>query len=145
MDNKGQTVLSEYVMIFFVVIAAAVAMTTYVQRALEARIHDERNFMIDSVTKSGACDASCLAATGATGGKIPYSYEPYYANMYSFVQQNQQDTTTATTGKAAVLGATYNKILNDNTQTGSTSCQLPPQCAGLSGALPCECQCPSTC
>ena len=65
MNNKGQTILSEYVMIFFVVIAAAVAMTVFVQRGLEARIHDARNFMITTVTNSGACDANCLNAAGA--------------------------------------------------------------------------------
>ena len=40
MNKKGQSVFSEYVMIFFVVIAAAVAMTTFVQRSFEARLHD---------------------------------------------------------------------------------------------------------
>ena len=38
MNNKGQSVLSEHVMVFFVVVAALVAMTTYAQRAFEARI-----------------------------------------------------------------------------------------------------------
>ncbi len=75
MNNKGQAVLSEYVMIFFVVIAALVAMTTFVQRGFEARIHDARNFMINAVINSSVCDANCLAATG---GNISYEYEPYY-------------------------------------------------------------------
>ena len=60
MNNKGQSILSEYVMIFFVVIAAAVAMTIFVQRGFEARIHDARNFMINSVINSSVCDANCL-------------------------------------------------------------------------------------
>ena len=113
MNNKGQAVLSEYVMIFFVVIAAAVAMTVFVQRSFEARLHDERNFMINSVINSGACDANCLQATG---GNIYYEYEPYYAQMLSDVQHNEQDNTGATTGNAQVMGVIYIKSINEGTK-----------------------------
>ena len=129
MNNKGQTILSEYVMIFFVVIAAAVAMTTFVQRGLEARIHDTRNFMINTVTNSGACDANCLNAAGVTGNQIPYEYEPYYTVSDANVAQNQQDFTGATTGSAQVLGAIYYKGSNEATQAISNGTQLPPGCA----------------
>jgi uncharacterized protein (UPF0333 family) len=126
MNNKGQAVLSEYVMIFFVVIAAGVAMTTYLQRGYEARIHDARNYLIDSLMNSGACDANCLAATGAAGNQIPYEYEPYYSIMLSNVQQDQNDISTSTNGSAQAIGAIYNKIYNEETGTNSTSYQLPP-------------------
>ena len=75
MNNKGQTILSEYVMIFFVVIAAAVAMTVFVQRGFEARIHDARNFMI--IRWSTAASVTPIVCN-ATGGNISYEYEPYY-------------------------------------------------------------------
>ena len=130
MNNKGQAVLSEYVMIFFVVIAAAVAMTTFVQRSFEARVHDARNFMLDSVVNNGACDANCMLATGAIGTHIPYEYEPYYAQMLSDVGNNKQENTGATTGNAQVLGAIYTKSTNEATRSISTSNQLPPECAG---------------
>jgi len=126
MNNKGQSILSEYVMIFFVVIAAAVAMTVFVQRGLEARVHDARNFMVDSVVKSGACDADCLKAAG---GSISHEYEPYYAQMVSDVNHNQADTATAGQGNAQVLGVTYTKNSKDTTKTITTSSQLPPGCA----------------
>ena len=129
MNNKGQAILSEYVMIFFVVIAAAVAMTTFVQRGFEARIHDARNFMINSVANSGACDANCLQAAG---GNIAYEYEPYYAVSDASVWQNQQDAIGATTGNAQVLGAKYLQSSNEATQTIGNSTQLPP-CATAPG------------
>jgi len=129
MNNKGQAVLSEYVMIFFVVIAAAAAMTTFIQRGFEARIHDTRNFMINSVINSGACDANCLKAAGAAGNQIPYEYEPYYAQMLSDVQHNEAENTGATTGNAQVMGAVYTRSLNEATKIISTSSQLPPKCA----------------
>ena len=128
MNNKGQAVLSEYVMIFFVVIAAAVAMTTFVQRGFEARLHDARNFMVNSVVNSGACDANCLKATGAAGNQIPYEYEPYYAQMLSNVGHNERVNTGATTGNAQVMGAVYTKSTNEATATNSASYQLPPGC-----------------
>ena len=129
MDNKGQAILSEYVMIFFVVIAAVAAMTTFVQRGFEARVHDARNFMVNSVVNSGACDANCLSATGASGNQIPYEYEPYYAQMLADVGHSEQVNAGATTGKAEVIGAVYTKSLNEETNTISTSKQLPPECA----------------
>jgi hypothetical protein len=143
MNKKGQAILSEYVMVFFVVIAAAVAMTLFVQRALEARIHDARDFMIDSVTNSGACDANCLNAAGLTGNQIPYEYEPYYSVAISNSQQNQQDFTSAQPGSAQAIGAIYNRSLSDNSQAGSFDCQLPPECANPNNAGMKECQCSS--
>ena len=136
MNNKGQAVMSEYVMIFFVVIAAAVAMTMYVQRALEARIHAARNFMIQTVNNSGACDANCLHATG---GNIWYGYEPYYTETVADIQQGQTDTTGATTGNPKVLGGKYLKSLNEDSSAVSTTLQLPPGCADGVSPKPAYC------
>jgi hypothetical protein len=140
MNNQGQAVLSEYVMIFFVVIAALVAMTTYVQRGFEARIHDARNLAMNAVVSSGACDANCLQATG---GNLFYEYEPYYAVSGANVQQDGTDTTGATKGNPQALGAIYTKSTNESTGTVGVSCQLPPECAGASVPLNAECTCPS--
>ena len=126
MNNKGQSILSEYVMIVFVVIAALVAMTVYVQRGLEARVHAARNYMVDSVLNSGACDANCLSATG---GSISREYEPYYALMLTSVSQKAQDNAGITVGNAQVLGVIYARTSNEATKSISTSCQLPPECA----------------
>jgi len=123
MNNKGQAVLAEYVMIFFVVIAAVVAVTVYVQRGLNARIHDARNFAVDSVTTSGACDANCMRATGGT---ISHEYEPYYTQMASNVDQGHAERYGTTTGSPQVIGAIYTKSLNEDTNTTSGSAQLPP-------------------
>jgi len=124
MNKKGQSILSEYVMIFFVVIAAIVAMSTLVQRGLEARLHDARNFVVNSVKK--VCDTNCLEATGTT---IPYEYEPYYAQMLADTQHNEETNDESTTGNAVALGAVYLKLTDDETKTISTSKQLPPGCA----------------
>ncbi len=126
MNNKGQAVLSEYVMTIFIVIAAAMAVMTYLRRGLEARINEARNYSVRSVVDSGACDTNCMAATG---GNIAVEYEPYYANMLSEVSRNATEDSGATQGNAEVLGVIYLNKTNEATQTSSSSTQLPPQCA----------------
>jgi len=127
MNNKGQSVLSEHVMIIFVVIAALVAMTTYVQRELQARMHDARNYMINSVINSEVCDASCVQATG---GNILYEYEPYYSKGFSVTKQDEKDYQGSTTGSRNAIGVIYYKTLNETTATQSSSTQIPPECSG---------------
>ena len=140
-SQSGQSILSEHIMIFFVVIAVVAAITVYVQRALQARIHDARDYVISSVANSAVCDANCVRAAG----NITAEYEPYYTQMTVQSQQNNDQSRTSMPGKAMVIGAIYGKSFNEATQTGSVSCQQPPQCAGLSGTLPCYCHCPTDC
>jgi hypothetical protein len=128
LNNKGQSVASEYVLIFFVVIAAVVAMTTMVQRALKGRVHDARNYMIDSVVNSGACDANCMAASNLNA-RIPYEYEPYYSQALSDVGSTKKDTST--TRPSTRRGeAIYTQYSNESTTSISTANQLPPECTG---------------
>jgi len=126
MNNKGQSVLAEYVTIFFIAIAAMVGITAFVQRGLQARIHDARNYMIDTVVNSGACDANCMQATG---NSIGYEYEPYYMQMFSASSQNAKDNSERTSGNPAALGAIYYRALNETTKSTTVSIQLPPECA----------------
>ena len=130
MNNKGQSILSEHVMIIFVVIAAIVAMTAFVQRSLEARIHDARHYMISSLN-SDVCDANCLMATG---GNIADGYEPYYSIVDSNVAQNSEDFKGTTRGNAEALGVIYYRTLNEQTNSTTASAQLPPECAGAPNA-----------
>jgi len=124
-NKKGQMIFSEYVMIFFVVIAAATAMTVFVQRTFKAKIHDARNIMI--ATANSMADANFLMATGSSS--IPYEYEPYYDVHGSAVAQIENDTSGATSGNPAVMGVTYIKKVNHQTGTLANSSQLPPECA----------------
>ena len=111
-------------MVFFIVVAVVVAITAYVQRSFEARIHDARNFAIDTVANSNVCDANCLMATGGT---IKHEYEPYYTQMAASSQQNQDQNFTATAGNAQVIGAIYGQKDNELTQANVVTNQLPPE------------------
>ena len=126
MNNKGQTILAEYVMVFFIVIAALVAMTTFVHRGLQARIHDARNYMINAAIN--ACDSNCMQATG---GQIANEYEPYYSQLISDVQRNELENKGATTGRAVFIGVKYSKAINESSRTIATSYSLPPACSSV--------------
>jgi len=134
MNRRGQSVLSEHVMVFFVVIAAIVAITVFVQRSLEARINEAHNFMISSVNDPSVCDSDCQAATGG----VTNEYEPYYQQAFSSVDQNSQDFHTTGAGSANVIGAIYNKESNEQTQSNSFSIQLPAACGGPNPASGCN-------
>jgi len=135
MNKKGQSVFSEYVMIFFVVIAAAVALTTFVQRGFESRIHDARNYMINAVNNNLVCDANCLNATGSS--RISYEYEPYYSQYQATVQTYENDATGLMPGNAQLTGSKYYKVVNSQTGSVSASNQLPPECAAPNPPLYC--------
>jgi hypothetical protein len=137
MNKKGQSVLAEHAMIFFIVIGALVAMTIFVRRGFEAKIHDARNFMINSVMNSSVCDANCVAATG---GGIYYEYEPYYVQSFSNVLQSDNEFKGLTNGNAAETGSIYINTVNDQSNSVFIGGQLPPECAPVgNAAVPAYC------
>lgn len=63
---------------FFMAIAAIVAMTVFVQRGLQSRMRDAKMYMVDRATDG------CVSAVGtnckglSATGQFNYEYEPYY-------------------------------------------------------------------
>ena len=45
-SNRGQGIMSEYGLIFIIVVGMVTAMTVYVKRVIQARIFDARNYMV---------------------------------------------------------------------------------------------------
>lgn len=126
-SRRGQTILPEYVVGFFLVIAALVAMSLYVQRTLQARVRDAKLYMVDRA--SSACaqvdalsggQTNCLGAAGAVNGHINAEYEPYYTQVSSLVDRSQNQQ------KSVELGSTFRKLYNQSTQINGYSVQLPP-------------------
>ena len=120
---KGQTIMPEYIIAFFLVMTAMVAMTVYVQRALQARIHDARNYMInDAMAGINACGSDCQNASADTfaNGQLVKEYEPYYGQTNSIVDH------TTTERKGMTPQNTF-KQFSETTMVNSTSAQLPPK------------------
>ena len=91
--NKAQAVMGEYVLVFFLAIGMVTAMTIYFRRAVQARIHDARDAMLNIVVNRTA---------GYYTGNIQIGYEPYYGSTVSMVVRQENATTNllpgATTG-----------------------------------------------
>ncbi|MBI4308985.1 MAG: hypothetical protein HY591_01495 [Candidatus Omnitrophica bacterium] len=119
-SRKGQAAVPEYVVGFLLVVAAMIAATVYVQRALQARARDAKVYMLDTAAK-GCLTAGCQEAAGATAeGKFAYEYEPYYSKINSVVDRDQNQQ------RLDILTGIFSKQFAQATRVNSTSEQLPP-------------------
>ena len=73
-NKKAQASMGEYGLALILVISAMGVMGIYFKRAIQARIHDSRNYMVKSVFKETA---------GYYDGNLYIEYEPYYLNTIS--------------------------------------------------------------
>jgi hypothetical protein len=110
-NKRGQATLSEYLVVFFLAIGAIIAMSVYIQRALQARIHDTRNYMVEEAAKAG-------------GKFINYEYEPYYAEVQSNVARRQNDSVDLLQGGGTGI---FRKTINQMVNSATLSQQAPPK------------------
>lgn len=109
--NHGQVTMSQYAIMFFLAIGSLVAMTTYVQRMLQARIRDTKIYMIDNVR-------------ALTGVNVSYEYEPYYANVSTVLDKFRDEEIQLIGGGATGI---FRKIVNAQTTADTNSIQAPPR------------------
>ncbi len=112
MSSRGQVSMTEYLVVFFLVVGAIVAGSVFVQRTLQARIHDARDYMIEEAAKAHEVP-------------IKTEYEPYYGNVASVVAR-QGDDTTALIGSSGGVGI-YRKRVDQEIISNSVSQQAPPR------------------
>lgn len=121
--HKGQAILPEHVITFFVLMGAIIAMSAYVQRALQARTRDARNFAMDMAAQGcSSVGSGCLAAAGGAvvNGTFVKEYEPYYGRSTSIVTRTQD-------AQKGMVGGDFVRNTTDQTQVVTQSGQLPPQ------------------
>ena len=109
--NHGQASISQYVIVFFLAIGSIVAMTTFVQRALQARIRDTKIYMVDNVRNIAGVD-------------VDYEYEPYYANVSTVVDREKNEQIELLGGGATGI---FRKSTNGLILTNTVSEQAPPK------------------
>ena len=105
--QRGQSVATEYVVIFFLAIAAVAAMAMYVRRAFQGRFYDARMYTMQK-------------AAQALGESVPFEYEPYYAQTDSNLAK-RADEMTSISGAEVVLRTSF-----EATTTNSHSVQRQP-------------------
>ena len=109
-NNRAQTVMPEYVLLFLLATVTIVVMTVYTQRALQARLRDAQVLMINK-------------ARDAADKDIPYQYEPYYGRVASLVGRAENSTSRLEPGGSSGI---FTKYINETTSVQSQSDQLPP-------------------
>lgn len=126
-NRAGQLAMSEYVLLFFVIVAGVSAMTVYVQRGLQAKHRDATRYAIDmandACSQASAGGVDCRGATklDPKTGNIPYQYEPYYGQSEAGVQRASTDK------KVVDANGQWGKYFAESTTIGADSAQLPPE------------------
>ena len=127
--RKGQAVVPEHVVVFFIVVAALTAMTVYVKRALQARVRDSNIYMVNVASnacaqaeagRTAAWNVDCQGAANFQNGQLRPEYEPYYGMVNSDVQRGYSET-------QGFNGPLFTKQFTDNRTTATTSVQRPPE------------------
>jgi hypothetical protein len=106
LNRKGQNI-AEYSILIALVIAAAVAMQTYVKRGLQGRVRDAVDYTGNNTT----------AGFSFTGNQ----YEPYYASSAS----NQTQKHVAVVNEAA-NGQINTTLTTDSTSVNATETATAP-------------------
>ncbi len=95
--NKKAQNTAEYAILISLVVAGIIAMQTYAQRALQARVRDASEFMTDQ-------------GAGNFGMAATYQYEPYYLESNYQIDRNEADTQVLAKGVVSqVTDSTRNR------------------------------------
>jgi hypothetical protein len=114
-NRNGQAIIGEYAVVIAMVLSAIVAMTVYFKRAVQARIYDARNYMVNEVGTRTA---------GEYNGDLYYGYEPYYVDSAANVQRIANDSTQLLPGTSS---GTFRKDYNEAVSMRVESETLPPK------------------
>lgn len=116
--NRAQAVSGEYVLVFFLVVGMMTAMTVYFKRAVQARIYDARNTMLNMVLIRAK-------KTGYYPGNLQTEYEPYYdANRVSTIVRKVNMQTKLLPGASSGI---FRKVSDEITAVQVESETAPPK------------------
>jgi len=103
LKNRKAQNTAEYALLIALVVAGVIAMQTYAQRALQARIHDASQYM--------------AGTTNAIGSNT--QYEPYY--MQSNYDVNSKSADTKRLGKDLVAMDSQNNRIRSGSENSTYS------------------------
>lgn len=114
-NRRAQAAVGEYALVIFLVLAVVVGMTIFWKRAIQGRIHDARDYMVDSVRQRTA---------GSFNGDLYLHYEPYYTKTTSTITRSADHNTRLLSGLSTGI---FVKTFNESTSVQGTSETLPPR------------------
>ncbi|MFA5059284.1 MAG: hypothetical protein WC676_01475 [Candidatus Omnitrophota bacterium] len=112
--QNGQ-MANEHAIMIALVIAALMAMTIVLKRALQGRLHDAKSTMMD-IVKDASVEANAV-------GRLYGEYEPYYAATNSDIERSIQQNKILLPGGSTGISR---KSQDDTTSVNTVSVQLPP-------------------
>ena len=114
-NNNGQAVSSEYVLVFFIILGMMTAMSVFFKRIIQGSIHDARNKMVEIVEKQ---------TSDYYDGNLYYEYEPYYTYANTTVYRDVEEKTTLAGGGPA---GQFRKEIDERTTVRVLSETMPPK------------------
>ena len=114
-NRRAQAVVGEYALVIFLVLAVVTGMIVYWKRALQGRIHDARDYMVNSVRQRTA---------GSFNGDLYLHYEPYYLNTSMTVTRSADHTSRLLPGMSSGI---YVKTISESTNVEVISETAPPR------------------
>ena len=115
--NTRAQVFAEYAFVIVIIVAVISAMAVYVRRALQARIWDARNSMIQAIANN---------YNGVANYTILNEYEPYYSQAETEAVNDSGERASLLGGGSTTTGVF---LRNSNSTIGAqtNSEQLPPR------------------
>lgn len=114
-NRRAQAAVGEYALVIFLVLAVVTGMTIFWKRAIQGRIHDARDYMVDSVRQRTA---------GSFNGDLYLHYEPYYTNTSATVSRSAEHTSRLLPGMSSGI---YVKTIDESTAAQIISETAPPR------------------
>ena len=108
-------VFAEYAFVIVIIVGVISAMAVYVRRALQARIRDARNSMIQTVADN---------YNGVANYTILNEYEPYYSQAETEAVNDSREQASLLGGKPTGV---FVKDFNSTIGVQTNSEQLPPR------------------
>jgi len=113
-SKKAQAVSGEYILVFFLVVGMLSAMTLFVRRALQSRVRDTYQYVVNTVV-----DRTREHYNGAYN----FQYEPYYLLTNAFVDR---DDTVIYELKGGGTTGIFKKIVDGHVSAQTFSETAPP-------------------
>ena len=114
-NKKGQAPISEYALIFAVILGMLLSIGVYFKRAVQARIKDTNAHMVETVRAQGGLDMV---------GPVKAQYEPYYLESSSDVNRSS-DTQQNYLSSFGTTDGIFQKSINESTYVNTNSSTLP--------------------
>lgn len=114
-DNRGQGIIVEYALTFFLVVAVVTAMSMYFRRTVQGRVRDSIIYMANSVSQEYP-------------GNVWVQYEPYYLNTDTRRQFYSEETSYLLPSFPTPSGI-FEVNYNQTTTAQSYGEQAPPRAA----------------